>query len=193
VFEEIATLAILPTPLIRRLFSRSLLSREGDTFSLKGRREGAKLPLHLAKFLARLRIMATINMHDAKTQLSDLVARAEAGEEIVIARRNKPAVKLVPVRTIDESRNESGGFAEDRQAEFDTRGLREAVEAGREFTIMQNGKAVATVAPTSEKKPRMPGRLAHLRGSLPPDLFDQLLDEDELAAWEGKYSGDGDR
>ena len=41
--------------------------------------------------------MATINMHDAKTQLSDLVARAEAGEEIVIARRNKPAVRLVRV------------------------------------------------------------------------------------------------
>lgn len=45
--------------------------------------------------------MATINMHDAKTQLSDLVARAEAGEEIVIARRNKPAVKLVPVHAPD--------------------------------------------------------------------------------------------
>ena len=41
--------------------------------------------------------MTTINMHEAKTQLSDLVTRAEAGEEIVIARRNKPAVKLVPV------------------------------------------------------------------------------------------------
>ena len=46
--------------------------------------------------------MATINMHDAKTQLSDLVARAEAGEEIVIARRNKPAVRLVKVRTPGE-------------------------------------------------------------------------------------------
>jgi prevent-host-death family protein len=41
--------------------------------------------------------MTIINMHQAKTSLSDLVARAEAGEEIVIARRNKPAVKLVPV------------------------------------------------------------------------------------------------
>lgn len=41
--------------------------------------------------------MATINMHDAKTQLSDLVARAEAGEEIIIARRNKPAVRLVVI------------------------------------------------------------------------------------------------
>ena len=36
-------------------------------------------------------------MHQAKTELSDLVARAEAGEEIIIARHNKPAVKLVPV------------------------------------------------------------------------------------------------
>ena len=41
--------------------------------------------------------MATINMHQAKTELSDLVARAEAGEEIIIARHNKPAVKLVPI------------------------------------------------------------------------------------------------
>ncbi|MDQ6434877.1 type II toxin-antitoxin system prevent-host-death family antitoxin [Mesorhizobium sp. LHD-90] len=134
--------------------------------------------------------MATINMHDAKTQLSDLVARAEAGDEIFIARRNKPAVKLVPVEMVGEtSMNEPGGFAEDRQAEFDMRGLREAVEAGREFTIMHDGKAVATVAPAVEKKPRVPGRFAYLRGSMPPDLFDQPLEQDEIDAWEGKYSG----
>ena len=40
---------------------------------------------------------ATINIHEAKTQLSALVARAEAGEEIVISRANKPVVRLVPV------------------------------------------------------------------------------------------------
>ncbi len=39
----------------------------------------------------------TVNIHEAKTHLSGLVARAEAGEEIVIARANKPVVKLVPV------------------------------------------------------------------------------------------------
>ena len=135
--------------------------------------------------------MATINMHDAKTQLSDLVARAEAGEEIVIARRNKPAVRLVPVAAGDNRGSAPSGFSEDAQSEFDMRGLREAVEAGREFTIMQNGKAVATVAPASGKKKRVPGRFVHLRGSLPPDLFDQPLEPDELDAWEGKYSGDG--
>ncbi len=36
-------------------------------------------------------------MHDAKTTLSKLVERAEAGEEVVIARNGKPAVRLVPV------------------------------------------------------------------------------------------------
>lgn len=39
----------------------------------------------------------TVNMQDAKTQLSQLVARAEAGEEIVLARAGSPAVRLVPV------------------------------------------------------------------------------------------------
>ena len=41
--------------------------------------------------------MTTVNVHEAKTTLSDLIARAEAGEEIVIARANKPVVRLVPV------------------------------------------------------------------------------------------------
>ena len=39
----------------------------------------------------------TVSIHAAKTNLSKLVARAEAGEEIIIARGNKPAAKLVPV------------------------------------------------------------------------------------------------
>ena len=37
-----------------------------------------------------------INIHDAKTHLSSLLARVEAGEEIVIARANKPIARLVP-------------------------------------------------------------------------------------------------
>jgi len=39
----------------------------------------------------------TVTIHKAKTQLSQLVARAEAGEEIVIARGNTPVAKLVPL------------------------------------------------------------------------------------------------
>lgn len=40
-----------------------------------------------------------VSIHAAKTHLSRLVARAEAGEEIIIARGNKPVAKLVSVAT----------------------------------------------------------------------------------------------
>jgi len=41
--------------------------------------------------------MATVTVHAAKTQLSRLIARAEAGEEVIIARGKKPVVRLVPI------------------------------------------------------------------------------------------------
>jgi prevent-host-death family protein len=42
-------------------------------------------------------VMATVTIHAAKTRLSQLIARAEAGEEIVIARGSEPVAKLVPI------------------------------------------------------------------------------------------------
>jgi prevent-host-death family protein len=39
-----------------------------------------------------------VNIHAAKTHLSRLVERVEAGEEIVIARDGKPVARLVPLR-----------------------------------------------------------------------------------------------
>ena len=41
--------------------------------------------------------MNTVNIHEAKTHLSRLLARASAGEEIIIAKAGKPIAKLVPV------------------------------------------------------------------------------------------------
>jgi prevent-host-death family protein len=41
--------------------------------------------------------MTEVRMHEAKTKLSQLVDRAEHGEEIVITRNGKPAVKLSPL------------------------------------------------------------------------------------------------
>jgi prevent-host-death family protein len=38
-----------------------------------------------------------VTIHAAKTNLSKLIARACAGEEVVIARGKTPVVKLVPV------------------------------------------------------------------------------------------------
>ncbi len=36
-----------------------------------------------------------VTIHAAKTQLSKLIAAAERGEEVIIARRNKPVVRLI--------------------------------------------------------------------------------------------------
>lgn len=48
--------------------------------------------------------MLIVNVHAAKTNLSRLIDRARAGEEIVIARNNEPAVKLVPVNHAEPRR-----------------------------------------------------------------------------------------
>jgi prevent-host-death family protein len=41
--------------------------------------------------------MAKINVHEAKTQLSRLLERAHAGEEIIIAKNGKPYARLGPL------------------------------------------------------------------------------------------------
>jgi prevent-host-death family protein len=40
--------------------------------------------------------MAVITIHDAKTNLSRLIKKAAEGEEIIIARGDKPVARLVP-------------------------------------------------------------------------------------------------
>lgn len=41
--------------------------------------------------------MTQINVHEAKTQLSRLLERAHAGEEIVIAKNGEPYARLMPL------------------------------------------------------------------------------------------------
>jgi prevent-host-death family protein len=55
-------------------------------------------------------VSTTVNVHDAKTTLSELLRRVEAGEEIVIARGNTPVAVL--------SRYEKGDIARKRAAAF---------------------------------------------------------------------------
>ena len=42
-----------------------------------------------------------VNVHEAKTHLSRLLARAAKGEEIVIAKAGKPVARLVPFSPVD--------------------------------------------------------------------------------------------
>ncbi len=41
--------------------------------------------------------MESVNIHQAKTNLSKLIERVESGEKIVIARSGKPVAMLVPI------------------------------------------------------------------------------------------------
>ena len=42
--------------------------------------------------------MYVVNVHQAKTELSRLLARVEAGEDVVIARRGEPIARLLPCK-----------------------------------------------------------------------------------------------
>jgi antitoxin (DNA-binding transcriptional repressor) of toxin-antitoxin stability system len=166
--------------------------------------------------------MAVFNMHQAKTELSRLVAMAEAGEEVVIARHNIAVAKLVPVRVSLGKGGETdaaSGFEEEAQMGLtDAENIaskagaatlvpeldpwehapddyisKEAIAAfyrkyPHEWNEMRQ-RVGANADPANKGKLRVPGRFAHLAANLPPNLFTEPLDEDELAAWEGKYSG----
>jgi prevent-host-death family protein len=169
--------------------------------------------------------MPIFNIHEAKTSLSKLVALAEAGEEIVIARHNIPVVKIVPVGAAvgerESWRPAVSGFEEEAQmgptdetiaskagpfppvpdidpwehAPDDYISKEDIAAFYRKYPhewldMRQRVGALGQQAqPVGKGKPRAPGRFAHLAANLPPDLFLEPLDEDELAAWEGKYSG----
>ena len=64
--------------------------------------------------------MATqLNIHDAKTHLSQLIERACAGEEVIIASNGLPQVRLVPCESpagLRHCRALAGQFADTDQA-----------------------------------------------------------------------------
>ena len=48
--------------------------------------------------------MTIVNMHEAKTNLSQLVKRAAAGEEIIVAKAGEPVAKIVAYTPSKEPR-----------------------------------------------------------------------------------------
>lgn len=69
--------------------------------------------------------MQTVNIHDAKTNLSRLVDRAAKGEGFVIARAGKPLVKVVPLDTPTSAEQRRLGFLAGKikvPADFDDMG-----------------------------------------------------------------------
>lgn len=78
----------------------------------------------------------SVNMHEAKTQLSRLVARVEGGEQIVITRAGKPAAKLVPVSHAKPGKRKLGGW----EGKFDVPSMEEWAEMKRETAREFEGK-----------------------------------------------------
>jgi prevent-host-death family protein len=51
--------------------------------------------------------VVVVNMHEAKSRLSELVRLVEQGEKVVLARNGKPVAEIVPA---EEPRKREGGF-----------------------------------------------------------------------------------
>jgi prevent-host-death family protein len=71
-----------------------------------------------------------VNIHEAKTHFSQLVERALAGEQVIIAKNGKPVVSLAPLQSTSSSRvpglsRGKGTISEDFDAPLDPETLKE--------------------------------------------------------------------
>ncbi len=71
--------------------------------------------------------MESVGIYEAKMKLSELVERAESGHEVVITRRGKPAVRLVPANA------GAGGARAEAFAELDR--MRREFKLRRRFRL----------------------------------------------------------
>ena len=66
-------------------------------------------------------VATTVNIHEAKTHFSKLIARVMGGEEVTIARAGRPVARLVPIGQRPKQR--TPGSAADKvilESDFDT-------------------------------------------------------------------------
>lgn len=86
------------------------------------------------------------------------------------------------------------GYVNVHEAKTSFSRLLERARAGEEIVIAKAGKPVArligieTEQPKEDLPPRQPGRYKGLLGNIPDSVWFDPLPEDELDAWEGKYS-----
>lgn len=72
--------------------------------------------------------MEVVNIHDAKTRLSQLIARAVKGDPFIIAKAGKPLVKVASVESPSGSKIRRLGFLAGQiqvPDDFDTMGIGE--------------------------------------------------------------------
>jgi prevent-host-death family protein len=78
--------------------------------------------------------MTVVTVHEAKTNLSRLLARVEAGEEVIVARADHPVARLVPFEPADRPPRPLGRLrgrariGDQNWADAEVRALLEGVE-----------------------------------------------------------------
>ena len=75
--------------------------------------------------------MESVNMHEAKTRLSQLVARAAKGEAFIIAKAGKPVARVMAYDSPEQSQQKRIGFMAGEftvPEDFDRMGQDELVE-----------------------------------------------------------------
>lgn len=77
--------------------------------------------------------MQSIPIHQAKSQLSELIRAAEQGEDVVLTRHGKPVVRLVPERPDGPTAAERERIAAQALADLQAfRGLWRPLQAGEQ-------------------------------------------------------------
>lgn len=84
--------------------------------------------------------MATVNVHQAKTQLSKLLQQVEAGETIVIARAGKPSAQLVPINAHPKGIKPPGA-------------MRDQISIGNDFDLPLDGLFDGSLEPSGPEQP----------------------------------------
>ena len=75
--------------------------------------------------------METVNMHEAKTRLSQLVSKAMKGEGFIIAKAGKPVARVTAIDSPEEGQQKRLGFLEGQFSipdDFDRMGEDEIAE-----------------------------------------------------------------
>lgn len=55
-------------------------------------------------YVVHYNLIMKISVSDAKAQLTELVRRAEAGDEVVLTRHGQPAVRLTPIKAVGDAK-----------------------------------------------------------------------------------------
>ena len=80
-----------------------------------------------------------VPVSEAKGQLTDLVRRAEAGEEVILTRHGHAAVRLVPVVPVPDFRSRRALLAELRAAAADRAAVGPCAARSQDFLYGDDG------------------------------------------------------